>query len=104
MVVMSSSCFNYMYVNRSQGNFLMDEPTYQRLRPSSKMLMAKKKVFLFLVSPIAKIGAIRDTALPAFAKLFYFCNNFIFKFIFLFKISNLLAGDHEVTCSSMRKP
>jgi len=60
-----------------------DEPTYQCLHPSSEMLMAKKKVFWFIVGPIAIIRAIRDTALPVFAKSFYICNNFIFKFIFL---------------------
>lgn len=38
-----------------RGNLLMDEPTYQRLRPCSKMLMAKKKVFGFIMGPIAKI-------------------------------------------------
>ena len=62
---------------------LKDEPTYQRLRPSSKMLVAKKKVFRFIVGPIAKIRAIRDTALPVFMKPFYICNNFVFEFIFL---------------------
>ena len=55
MVVMSLSCFNYMHVNWSEGNPPTDEPTYQCLCPSSKMLMAKKKVFQFIVGPIAKI-------------------------------------------------
>ena len=63
MVTMSSSCFNYM--NQSEGNLLqMDEPTYQCLHPSSEMLVANKKVFWFIVGPIAIIRAIRNTALP----------------------------------------
>jgi hypothetical protein len=99
MVAMSSSCFNYMHVNWSEGNLLMDEPMYQRLRPSSEMLVVKKKVFRFIMGPIAKIRAIRDTALPAFAKSFYICNNFIFEFVFLLRDKPLLAGDHEVTGS-----
>ena len=82
MVAMLSSCFNYM--NRSEGNLLqMDKPTYQCLHPSSEMLVVKKKVFWFIMGPIAIIRAIRDTALPVFVKLFYICNNFIFKFVFL---------------------
>lgn len=82
-----------------RGKLLMDEPTYQCLRPRSKMLVAEKKVFGFIVGPIAKIRAVSDTALPAFAKSFYICNNFIFKFVFLLQDKPLLAGDREVTCS-----
>ena len=70
------------------------------------MLVAKKEMFWFIEGPVAKIRAIRDTALPAFTKLFYFYKNFIFEFIFLLR-DNLLAEDHEAsqpeTCS-MDKP
>ena len=58
-------------------NSQTDETIYQCLRPSSEMFMAKRKVFRFIVGPIAEIRTISNTALPAFTKLFYFCDDFI---------------------------
>ena len=86
MVAMSSSCFNYMHVIRPSGKkktfswMNQVQTTYQCLHPSSKMLVAKKEMFWFIEGPVAKIWAIRDTALPAFMKLFYFYENFIFEY------------------------